>query len=47
MLAEIANKTFTVPLSLVSMETLLGVMVFELNPNAAPLSVNNFLQYVC
>jgi len=43
---EITSKTFTVPLPLVSMVTSLGSVVLELNPNAAPLSVNNFLQYV-
>ena len=43
---EITKKTFTVPLPQVSMVTSLGNVVLELNPNAAPLSVNNFLQYV-
>lgn len=43
---EITNKTFTVPQPQVSMVTSLGNVVLELNPNAAPLSVNNFLQYV-
>ncbi len=43
---EITSKTFSVPLPQVSMVTSLGNVVFELNPNAAPLSVNNFLQYV-
>ena len=40
------TKTFTVPLPQVSMVTSQGTVLLELNPNAAPLSVNNFLQYV-
>ena len=40
------TKNFTVPAPQVSMVTSQGTIVLELNPNAAPLSVNNFLQYV-
>jgi peptidyl-prolyl cis-trans isomerase A (cyclophilin A) len=36
----------TVPVPQVTMNTSLGAMVIELYPNNAPLSVNNFLQYV-
>jgi cyclophilin family peptidyl-prolyl cis-trans isomerase len=40
------SKSFDVPLPQVSMVTNQGTVLFELNPSAAPLSVNNFLQYV-
>jgi peptidyl-prolyl cis-trans isomerase A (cyclophilin A) len=40
------TKSFTVPLPQVSMVTSQGTVLLELNPNAAPLSVDNFLQYV-
>jgi peptidyl-prolyl cis-trans isomerase A (cyclophilin A) len=43
---EITSKTFSVPMPQVNMVTSLGSVVLELNPNLAPLSVNNFLQYV-
>jgi cyclophilin family peptidyl-prolyl cis-trans isomerase len=36
----------TVPQPQVTMKTSLGDMVIELTPSAAPLTVNNFLQYV-
>jgi peptidyl-prolyl cis-trans isomerase A (cyclophilin A) len=42
----ILTKNFTVPAPQVNMVTSQGNVVLELNPNAAPLSVNNFLQYV-
>ena len=40
------NASFDVPNPQVSMLTNLGVIVVELNPIAAPLSTDNFLQYV-
>ena len=40
------TKNFTVPAPQVSLVTSQGTVVLELYPNAAPLSVNNFLQYV-
>ena len=44
--AVIFSKTFTVPPPQVILATSLGSIVAELNPTAAPLSVNNFLRYV-
>ena len=40
------SNTQTVPLPQVTMKTSLGDMVLELYPANAPISVNNFLQYV-
>ena len=40
------TKTMTVPEPQVTMVTTLGTLVIELNPTLAPLSVNNYLQYV-
>ena len=40
------TKTFVVPEPRVSMTTSLGTLVVELNPTAAPVTVNNFLAYV-
>jgi len=40
------TKTMNVPEPQVTMVTSLGTLVIELNPTLAPLSVNNFLQYV-
>ena len=40
------TKNFTIPAPQVTMVTSLGTIVYELNPNAAPNTVNNFLQYV-
>lgn len=40
------SSSFDVPNPQVSMMTNLGSMVVELNPTAAPLSTDNFLQYV-
>ena len=40
------TKTMTVPEPQVTMVTSLGTLVIELNPTLAPLSVNNYLQYV-
>ncbi len=42
----IYNKTFTVPAPQVTLDTSMGTMVVELNPTAAPKTVNNFLGYV-
>ena len=39
-------KAFTVPAPRVVLQTTLGDITAELDPAAAPLSVNNFLQYV-
>jgi len=44
--AVIFSKTFTVPAPQVALVTSMGNIVVELNPTAAPLSVNNFLKYV-
>lgn len=44
--AVIAMKSFAVPVPQVTVNTNLGSMVVELNPTAAPLTVNNFLGYV-
>jgi len=44
--AVIFSKTFTVPAPQVALVTSMGTIVVELNPTAAPLSVNNFLKYV-
>lgn len=44
--AVIFSKTFTVPAPQVALVTSTGNIVVELNPTAAPLSVNNFLKYV-
>ena len=40
------SATFDVPNPLVSMLTNLGTIVLELNPTEAPISTDNFLQYV-
>ena len=40
------SASFDVPNPQVSMLTNLGTMVIELNPTAAPLSTDNYLQYV-
>ena len=40
------SVSFDVPNPQVSMQTSLGSVVLELNPTAAPLSTDNFLQYV-
>jgi|GEM_PF-276867 len=40
------TKNFTIPAPQVTMVTSMGTIVYELNPNAAPNTVNNFLQYV-
>ena len=40
------SVSFDVPNPQVSMQTSLGGVVLELNPTAAPLSTDNFLQYV-
>jgi peptidyl-prolyl cis-trans isomerase A (cyclophilin A) len=40
------TKTMTVPEPQVTIVTSLGTLVLELNPTLAPLSVNNYLQYV-
>ena len=37
---------FTIPIPQVTLKTSLGDIALDLNPTAAPLSVNNFLQYV-
>lgn len=42
----IYSKAFTVPPPRVVLATSLGDIVVELNPSAAPLSVDNFLKYV-
>lgn len=42
----LATQAFTVPAPQVQMVTSLGTVVFELNPDKAPLSVDNFLKYV-
>jgi cyclophilin family peptidyl-prolyl cis-trans isomerase len=42
----IKSVSFDVPNPQVSMVTNLGTMLIELNPTAAPLTSNNFLQYV-
>ncbi|HUY04192.1 MAG TPA: peptidylprolyl isomerase [Rhodocyclaceae bacterium] len=44
--AVIATKSFTVPAPQVELATTMGKIVVELNPTAAPLSVDNFLNYV-
>jgi cyclophilin family peptidyl-prolyl cis-trans isomerase len=40
------TKNFTIPAPEVTMVTSLGKIVYELNPNAAPITVKNFLEYV-
>ena len=40
------TQSFTIPDPQVTMVTNLGTVVFDLNPNAAPNTVQNFLQYV-
>ena len=40
------SQNFTVPDPQVTMVTSMGTIVLDLNPNAAPRTVNNFLQYV-
>ena len=42
----IKSASFNVPNPQVSMVTNLGTVLIELNPTAAPLTSNNFLQYV-
>jgi peptidyl-prolyl cis-trans isomerase A (cyclophilin A) len=42
----LASKTFKVPEPRVKMSTSLGDIIVELNPTAAPVTVNNFLRYV-
>ncbi len=42
----ISAQTFTVPPPQVALDTTLGNIVVELDPAAAPLSVDNFLNYV-
>jgi len=44
--AVLSTQTFTVPPPQVSLVTAMGNILVELNPAAAPLSVNNFLSYV-
>lgn len=44
--AVIFSKTFSVPPPQVILATSLGTLTVELDPTAAPLSVNNFLRYV-
>lgn len=44
--AVIFSKTFTVPAPQVTLITSMGVIAVQLNPAAAPLTVNNFLNYV-
>lgn len=40
------EKSLSVPLPQVSLKTSMGDMLLELYPNNAPITVNNFLQYV-
>ncbi len=40
------TQNFTIPTPQVTLVTNMGTIVLELNPNAAPQTVNNFLQYV-
>lgn len=40
------SKNFTIPDPQVTLVTSKGTIVLDLNPNAAPKTVNNFLQYV-
>lgn len=40
------SRDFTVPTPQVQLQTSMGNVLLELNPGAAPLSVNNFLAYV-
>ena len=40
------SQNFTVPDPQVTMVTSMGTIVLDLNPNAAPKTVSNFLQYV-
>ena len=40
------SATFTVPEPRVTITTSLGTLVVELNPTAAPITVDNYLQYV-
>lgn len=42
----LSSKAFTVPAPRVILVTSLGNVVVDLNPNEAPLTVNNFLKYV-
>ncbi len=42
----LVTKNYTIPDPQVTMVTSLGTVVFDLNPNAAPNTVNNFLAYV-
>jgi len=44
--AVIYSKTFTVPAPRTALVTSMGNIIVELDPTAAPLSVNNFLRYV-
>lgn len=43
--AVISSQTFTVPPPQVVLSTSMGDIIAELNPKAAPVSVNNFLTY--
>lgn len=44
--AVLFDKSLTVPPPQVSLKTSMGDMLLELYPNNAPITVNNFLQYV-
>jgi len=44
--AVLVKQLFTVPAPQIQMATSLGNVMFELNPNYAPLSVDNFMKYV-
>ncbi len=47
--SELSKKTFNVPLAIpphVTMSTSFGQVIFKLDPGKAPISVDNFLQYV-
>ena len=44
--ASLLIKTLTVPEPQVTLVTTLGILVIQLNPTAAPLTVSNYLQYV-
>lgn len=44
--AVLLSKVFTVPEPQVTLTTTMGTLVVELNPTVAPVTVNNYLQYV-
>ncbi len=44
--AVVFTKTFNVPPPQVAINTSMGDIVVELNPNSAPISVDNFLRYI-